>query len=145
MSAREYLESLEQTDNKIKQRHSQKEELRHKIQLVKGVSFKTLKIQATKKNKVEDYIVRVEEIEKEIDDLLHAYFDEKNQIIKDIQSLDDTRYMNILYKYYVEGKDLDAIATEMDYSYDRIKHLHLEALKYFEEAYPERCKRKKKD
>lgn len=139
MSAREYLESLETMDDKIKQRHSQKEELRRKVQAVKGVSYRSLKVRATKKNKVEDYMVKVEEIEKEIDGLLHAYFDEQNQIIKDIQSMPDSRYMNILYKHYVEGKDLETIRLEMDYSYDRIKHLHIEALEAFEQQFPERC------
>ena len=41
-------------------------------------------------------------------------------------------YQNILFKVYIQGKNLVKVADEMNYSYERIKHMHGVALFKFE-------------
>ena len=60
------------------------------------------------------------------------FVDLKHKVINQIQSLDNRSYAEILYKRYIEFKRLELIAVELGYSYNRIRHLHGEALKYFD-------------
>ena len=43
-------------------------------------------------------------------------------------------FRRLLFKYYVQGKTFVKVADEMNYSYDRVKHVHKIALKKFDEA-----------
>ena len=43
-------------------------------------------------------------------------------------------FRRLLFKYYIQGKTFVKVADEMNYSYDRVKHVHKIALKKFDEA-----------
>lgn len=43
-------------------------------------------------------------------------------------------FRRLLFKYYIQGKTFVKVADEMNYSYDRVKHVHKVALKKFDEA-----------
>jgi hypothetical protein len=42
------------------------------------------------------------------------------------------RHMVVLYKRYVEFKGFGAIAREINFSYEYVRHLHRDALRAFE-------------
>ena len=46
----------------------------------------------------------------------------------------DNPFRRLLFKYYIQGKTFVKVADEMNYSYDRVKHVHKVALKKFDEA-----------
>lgn len=46
----------------------------------------------------------------------------------------DNPFRRLLFKYYIQGKTFVKVADEMNYSYDRVKHVHKIALKKFDEA-----------
>lgn len=56
----------------------------------------------------------------------------KHTIINQIQALNDTKYVQVLYKRYVEYKRLEQIACEMSYTYQYIKELQKRGLQEFE-------------
>ncbi len=68
--------------------------------------------------------------------MIESYTQEQNKIISQIQSLEDSRYIEILYKRYVEFKKFELIAVEMNYDYNWVKNLHGMALMNFETTYP---------
>lgn len=43
-------------------------------------------------------------------------------------------YRNILDKCYIQNKNLVVVSAEMNYSYERMKHMHRIALIKFDEA-----------
>lgn len=43
-------------------------------------------------------------------------------------------YQNILFKVYIQGKNLVRVADEMNYSYERMKHMNGIALNKFDEV-----------
>ena len=55
------------------------------------------------------------------------------EILLQLKRVDDP-FRKLLFKYYIKGKNFIKVADEMNYSYDRVKHVHKIALKKFDEA-----------
>ena len=55
------------------------------------------------------------------------------EILLQLRKVEDP-FRKLLFKYYIQGKKLVRVADEMNYSYDRVKHVHKIALKKFDEA-----------
>ena len=62
--------------------------------------------------------------------MIKQYTEKKNEIITTIQKLEDPRYIDILYKRYVEFETFERIADEKVYSWRHILRLHKQALKH---------------
>lgn len=77
-------------------------------------------------------IVRIDELERQINEEIARFVSEKHRIISEINMLSDPRYVEVLYKSYAEFKCFDDIATEMGYSYPHILRIHGAALEAFE-------------
>lgn len=80
-------------------------------------------------------VSRIIELEKVINEEIDEYADEKHKMICQIQGLSDSRYIDVLYKKYVEDKEIHAIAREMCYSEQYVISLHGQALESFELQY----------
>jgi hypothetical protein len=115
----------------IKQLRQRASELRQKAFSLGSMSLNKDKVQTSPKNRLEDQIAEYMDMEYEAEQRALELERLRNQLIVRIHQLDDTRYINVLYKYYVQDKRLFQIAREMNYSYDRTKHLIREA----EQAY----------
>lgn len=55
------------------------------------------------------------------------------EILMQLRKIDNP-FRRLLFKYYIQGKTFVKVADEMNYSYDRVKHVHKIALKKFDEA-----------
>lgn len=136
MTPKEYLSQVRRLDVLIKQRLEQKEELLQLNGLVgRGISER---VQSSPKGEASfvRIVEKIESLEAEITALIDKYVDLKRVIIGQIQALPDVKYSQVLYKRYVEGKRLEAIALEMGCSYHRLKHVHGYALKAFGDHFP---------
>ena len=78
-----------------------------------------------------------------IENLIDKYDFILNELVKDQEKLIeilmqlkrvDDPFRKLLFKYYIKGKNFIKVADEMNYSYDRVKHVHKIALKKFDEA-----------
>lgn len=58
--------------------------------------------------------------------------EKKHQIINEIQQIDNSVYMEILYKKYVLFMDLWEISQDMNYNYGYVRRMHGYALQVFE-------------
>lgn len=56
-------------------------------------------------------------------------------LVLKITSMSDYRYIDVLYKRYIECKRFDTISVEMNYDYDWVRKLHTKALEAFAEEY----------
>ena len=132
MTPKEYLSQIGDLNAKINQRLAERDELKAMMyQLGGGGSSERVQTSAKNEAPFVRLIERLEALENEISSLVDNYVDKKNFIISQIQGVENENYMNLLHKRYVEGKRLEVIAVEMNYSYFRIKHLHGYALKAF--------------
>ena len=83
---------------------------------------------------LEKNVIRYVSLEQEIQDDIIMLEKRKDIITDEIHNLEDARYIKILFKRYVECKNLGKVAKEMKYSYDHIRAIHGEALEMFEKT-----------
>ena len=84
-------------------------------------------------DKVGNITVKIIALEEEINALVDAFVDQKQQCIDLIDQIPDTLQYNIIHKHYVQYKKLVDIAEEEKYSYQYIVDMHTVALKTVED------------
>ena len=65
----------------------------------------------------------------EISKMATDFLEQKQEIIRTIEKVEDPILYDVLFKRYVEYKTLLSIADELGYSEVTIKRLHLKAIK----------------
>lgn len=129
-SPKEYLRQLERLSDRIEHKKQELAMLRSAMQSI-AVKIDGDRVQTSPSDKMPDSVASVVDIEKEIESDTIVLIATRDKIINQIHSLPNCLYIKILYKRYVEYKRLEQIAVELHYSYDRIKHLHGDALQVF--------------
>lgn len=134
----EYLKQLQEMDSFIEQNIQYLEML----QKIKSEKYTDLKVTDYTKEKVknsknncadfESIVIKISDMERNINYKIDCFVDKKHDIIKQIQSLKNSNYIKVLFKRYVEYKSFKVIAKEMHYSYQYVIRLHKQALKEFE-------------
>ncbi len=137
MKAKENLRHLQRLDTMINQKIKELNDLRMISQSTGGMDYSKERVQSSPTGDAPfvQSVLRIAELEKEINAEIDRFVDEKHTIIKQIQSLQNHKYTKILYKRYIEYKSLEQICVEMKFSYDHIRHLHGDALKEFGEKF----------
>ena len=136
MNAKEYLEQIESLSIRIEQLESRLACLRETAGDAAAIRYDKLNVQVSvATDMVEKNVLNLIEMEQKIFAEKVRLESLRNIITEQIQNLDDDRYVNILFKRYVEGKKFFMIHEETDYDYDYVRVLHGEALGYFEMIY----------
>ena len=137
MRAKEYLQQLRRLDTVIDQKIKELDDLKVKSTCIGGFDYSKERVQTSPSSDA-PYVKTVsrmidlnEEINRDIDD----FVDRKHKIINEIQSLENTKHIQILFKKYVEYKTFEQISVEMNYTYQYIVLLHGYALKGFSQKY----------
>lgn len=136
MTAKEYLKQIEALDIKIRQKQDQLDCLRETAGGSAAIRYDKLNVQITvAPDMMERNVLRMVELEEKIwaDKLKMETL--KDQIIDQIQSLEDERYIDLLFRRYVKYQKFEQIALDMSYDYVYIRELHGEALGAFEQEY----------
>jgi hypothetical protein len=135
MRAKTYLRQLERINIAINQKIAERMEMYSRAS-GRGVSLEGVHVQSGgPQDSTGSLALKLAALAEEIDAEIDRYVALKHKIINQIQELDSPLHMAILYKRYVEGKRLEQIAVEMNYSYGRIKHLHGSALLEFSDKH----------
>lgn len=82
-------------------------------------------------DKVADNAVEMADLSAEYEKRWLEAENKKLEIEKNIDLVEEP-YRILLHKRYVEGKTLEEISTLMNYSFDRVRHMHGEALLKYE-------------
>lgn len=137
MRAKEYLQQLRRLDTVIDQKIKELDDLKVKSTCIGGFDYSKERVQTSPSGDA-PYVRTVsrmidlnEEINRDIDDFVGR----KYKIINEIQSLENTKHIQILFKKYVEYKTFEQISVEMNYTYQYIVLLHGHALKEFSQKY----------
>jgi hypothetical protein len=134
MKAKEYLQQLQRLDTMINQKIKELGNLRLMSQSVGGIDYSKERVQSSPSGDAPfvEPVLRMIELEQEINAEIDRFVYEKHEIINQIQALQNQKHIDILYKHYVEFKRLEIVAVEMNFTYQYIVELHGTALKEFQ-------------
>lgn len=134
MKAKEYLQQLQRLDTMINQKIKELGDLRLMSKSVGGIDYSKERVQSSPSGDAPFVkpVLRMIELEQEINAEIDRFVDEKHEIINQIQALQNPKHIDILYKHYVEFKRLEIVAVEMNFTYQYIVELHGTALKEFQ-------------
>lgn len=133
MKAKEYLMQIEILSVKIEQKKQRAKEYRDLALCSGGFDYSKERVQTSNLGgQIEDRIIRYISLESEITENIFMLQQMKDKITGEIHNLNNSDYIILLYKRYVECKTLGQISKDMHYSYDRIRHMHGNALMEFE-------------
>lgn len=137
MKAKEYLQQLQRLDTVINQKIKEVDDLRLKSRSVGSIDYSKERVQTSPSGDAPfvKLIGRIIDLEQEINAEIDAFVDDKHKIINQIQGLKNSKYIEILYKHYVEFKRLEVVAVEMNFTYQYVVELHSYALKDFQTTY----------
>ena len=137
MKAKEYLQQLQRLDTMINQKIKELGDLRLMSQSVGGIDYSKERVQSSPSGDAPFVkpVLRMIELEQEINAEIDRFSDAKEQIIKQIRGLHNARYSQVLFKVYVQFKSLKVASSEMGMSYQYVRNLHKAALTKFEETY----------
>lgn len=132
MSPKEYLLQIQKLNSKIHQRRQQLSELKSTLYGLKGTGIgEKVQTSAAADAPFVRIFEKFETVESELSTLVDELVEKKNLIISQINSMENTNFLNLLYKRYVEGKRLNVVAEEMNYSYRHASRMHGWALVEF--------------
>lgn len=139
MKVKEYLQRLQRLDTVINQKIKEIDTLRTTSTSVGSIDYSRERVQTSSDNNAlyVKAISRIYDLEEEINKEIDQFVDEKHKIISQIHCLENSKYIEILYKHYVEFKKLEEISVELNYSYQYVRKLHGYALHSFARKYPE--------
>ena len=137
MSPKEYLSQIRRLAVLIDLKNSEKDELRRCMSGLSGIDYSKDRVQVSPEPGAtfERTVDKIDAMEREIDKLIDRYVDLRATIIGQIEMLPDDRHVKLLYKHYAEFKTLAKVACEMHYSYERLRHIHKDALQVFGEMF----------
>lgn len=132
MTAKEELAKIKRLDTIIQQKKEEAAKLKDiVIKLSSAASYGRARASANA-DKIKITVAKIADLENEINADIDHYISQRHQIISQIQSLSDSRHIQILYKKYIEGKKIGQIADEMNYSAIHIKRLYHAALNCYQ-------------
>lgn len=136
MTAKQYLGQIRILDIKIRQRQREAAELKLAATCTGSISAQGEKVQTSASgDKLLNAVARYVDLEAETQGMIDAMQKRRHDIIAEIQDLDDVRYIQVLFKRYVEYKKFELIAVEMGYDFVWVRKLHKQALMHFEERH----------
>lgn len=129
MTVKQYLFQIENLDNLVKNKLLEKCQLESlSVSIRSTVPTGDRVQQSPKKDPMGDIIARIDELDREIEETVSHYLTVRKEIISTIEKVENPLYYDILFKKYVEYKNLVQIAEEKDYSVQHIRFCHTKAI-----------------
>lgn len=135
LSAKKYLEQLQEFDIVINQELERLDEMKSGAGGVGAIDYSKDRIQTSPVNAIERRVCSYVDFEEKLNSHIDQFIDAKEQVISEIRGLHQKNYINVLYKVYVQYKSIRQAAGEMKMSYSYVVQLHKKALKAFAETY----------
>ena len=137
MKAKEYLKKLKRLDTVITQKICELDDLRSMSTGIGGIDYSKDRVQTSPSADAPfaKIVNRIADLNDEINQEIDTFTDEKHKIINQIQGLQDSKHIDILYKRYVEFKRLEIVAVEMNFTYQYVVEVHGYALREFQRTY----------
>lgn len=129
MTTKQYLYQIENLDKYVKNKLLEKCQLRSLSVSIRSTMPNGDRVQQSpRKDPMGDIIAKLDELDREIEKTVSNYLEIRKEIISTIEKVENTLYYDILYKKYVEYKNLIEIADEIGYSVQHVRFCHTKAL-----------------
>lgn len=138
MNAKEYLNQARLLN--IKYRAKQDEEEAIEALLLQAVSYGKDGTMSHDNNKNEKIILKLMQIQDEVNQQLMELMDKQQEIIDTIDKVPDAIELAVLHKRYAQFKGWSQIAIELDYSLAQIYRVHANALESVEKILKDESK-----
>ena len=137
MNAKEYLQNLKKLDTVIDQKTKELDNLKTMSTSIGSFDYSTDRVQTSSDGDAPfvKTIEKICELQDEINREIYQFVDKKHRIINQIQGLSKPKYIDVLFRRYVEYKSFETIAVEMALSYQYVIEIHGYALQEFEKTY----------
>lgn len=129
MDTKEYLNSVRKLDLQIKNKLIERQQWQD-IALGITANMDGERVQSSgSQSKMSDAIVKIVDMEAEIDSLVDRLIDTKKDVIQTIEQLTSPLQYDVLHLHYIQFLTLQAIADKYGMSYDSVKQAHKRAVK----------------
>ena len=135
MNTKAYLNQIKRLDMMINNKLAEIYRLKN---MARGIFISTdsERVQASgNKDRLGNTVAKIIDLERETDKLIDILFDKRNNIIKQIDSLSNSDYYQILALRYVNYDTFNDISDKTGWSIRQVFRLHGEALQEFEKAF----------
>jgi hypothetical protein len=141
MTVKQYLNQLCILKQKADQKRKELKHVKQESLICNRSGALTGKVQTSFSrtgSPTERYAIRLSDLENAVNESILTYLEERDGIVDQIHELDNSSYIEVLHKRYVEDiRNFENIACDMGYSYQYVLNIHAEALKAFENRFPE--------
>lgn len=138
MTAKEYFKQLFILEAKYQSKCEEVQDLRLLATSTGALRYDKDRVQTSPSaDQIPNAIIKIVEAENEAMRIAVQLADTKQEIVDKIVNMDDGNHIRLLCLYYVRKYKLEDVADIMHFSFDWTRHLHGEALKAFENKYPE--------
>lgn len=135
METKEYLQQIERIDRRIQNKLAEIYQLKQMACSV-SVANEGERVQTSIRNdRLAETVAKIIDKEKEANKMVDEYVDTKANIIRQIESLENTDYYHILFNRYIIRKKWEDIATDLNYSVRDVTRKHGKALQEFEKMW----------
>lgn len=135
MKVKDYLNQAHRLDQRINSKLEQIDSL-HALATKATVTYSDMPRNPNKgKSKIEDIVIKIMELEEEINREINRLVDLKADITHLIKKLDSHEYQILLEQRYLCYKSWELISVDMGYSIQHTFRLHDEALKELSKYY----------
>lgn len=135
MTTKDYLNQVSRLDSMIQNKMSEILQYRELSVSLTAVSSDIKVRTSPDMDKIGNSIARLDEMEKQLDEMIDCFVDKKTYIIAQIDAVEDEVYYQVLFARYIEKKTFEKIAMELNYSLRQISRVHEKALAEFEKKY----------
>lgn len=144
MTAKEYLGQIHKYKRAAESLAMKAEQLRTEVAGLKAITYDGVKVQTSPTDKMSELVPKLVEIEERYGEALYQYHKAILVRVQQIADIGRNDYEEILRLRYVETNKhgqrltLEEIAVKTHRSFDRVAHLHGEALEAFRRKYLQR-------
>lgn len=135
MDAKEYLQQIYRLDRIIQSKFAELEQLKIMSQGLSAINNGERVQTSGDKDKIGCSVSKIVDMENEINYRIDTLKANRKIITEQIENMENTNHMYILFNRYVAYKDWGQIAVELHYSYRQVTKEHGKAIKDFEEKY----------
>lgn len=138
MQAKQYLKKAKRIDSFIRAKEEELEVLRLKASSVGSVNLSADKVQTTPNpSKLQDNVIAIIECEEKIKKAIADLRKLHTEITEKIDEIENDDFRLILILRYLNLKEWEFIAVEMNFSYSHTLFLHKQALDAFQKKHKE--------
>ena len=139
MNVKKYLRQLGLIDRRLNSLIAEREELQRAQTFLRSPQIDGDRVQTSPSGDPPwmPYLIKWDELTEQIGEEWDKLIDLRRKIETQIHSLEDSRYVDVLTKRYVQFKKFEVISVEMNYSFEYVLKLHGRALEAFKEVIDE--------